>query len=306
MSGSPIVITDEVRDALTDGAPIVAMETTIFSRLGLPTPRNAAALEACLRAVRQGGAVPAITAVLDGAPTVGVEEPDFDRILAAESKVARRDLPIAVASGLSTGVTTVSASLALAAAAGVEVFATGGIGGVHRAVDGDPPHDVSADLAAIAAFPLVTVSAGAKILLDLAATLEHLETLSVPVLGLGTDDFPAFHARSSGLPVPARVETPGEAAAVLRARLAIGDPGGVLLAVPVPEEHALPLADLERAVAAAHDRASEDRIHGAELTPYLLAVIADETDGRAVDANVALAEHNARVAAEVAGALTMH
>ncbi|MDX1659219.1 MAG: pseudouridine-5'-phosphate glycosidase, partial [Nitriliruptorales bacterium] len=224
-----------------------------------------------------------------------------ERILDCRTKVARRDLPVAAALG-TTGVTTVSAALTLAAAADIEVFATGGIGGVHRSAGG-APQDVSADLRALADHPVITVSAGAKVLLDLAATLERLETLSVPVLGLGTDDFPAFHATSSGLAVPQRIEEPAQAAAVLRERQELGDPGGVLLAVPVSAAHALPLEDLEAAVTAANRAAQEEDVRGAELTPFVLERLADELGSAAVDANIALATNNARVAAAVAVAL---
>lgn len=297
---SPVRIDEEVTAARAEGRPVVVLESTIFSRLGLPDPDNREALARCLAAIRARGAVPALTAVLDGTPMVGVPETSHERILAAETKVARRDLPVAVAEGLTVGATTVSSTLMLAASAGIEVFATGGIGGVHRDSESD---DVSADLAALAEHPVVTVSAGAKVFLDLAATLERLETLSVPVLGLGTSDFPAFHAASSGLPVQRRVEAPAVAAAVLRARLALGDPGGVLLAVPVPAEHALALDELERAVELAHAAADERGVTGPDLTPFVLAHLADATDGRSVTANLALAEHNAAVAAEVARAL---
>ena len=295
-----IAVSDEVRDALADGRPVVALESTIFSRLGLPAPRNADALEACLAAVRDGGAVPALTAVLDGTPTVGVPEDAHELVLGCDEKVARRDLPVAATAG-STGVTTVSATLTLAARTGIEVFATGGIGGVHRA--DERTHDVSADLQALADHPVVTVSAGAKVLLDLAATLEVLETLSVPVLGLGTDEFPAFHAISSGLPVQRRIEHAHQAADALRARRAIGDPGGVLLAVPVPHGDALPIDEVEDAVVAAHEAVRDDEVRGADLTPFVLDRLAATLGARAVDANISLAVNNARVAVEVARSL---
>lgn len=295
-----IAIHPEVADAVRDRRPVVALESTIFSRLGLPHPDNRTALERCLAAVREGGAVPALTALIDGVPTVGVDPDDHDRILDAGTKISRRDLPVAMTDATRVGVTTVSATLLLAAQAGIEVFATGGIGGVHR---GEGGHDVSADLQALADHPVVTVSAGAKVFLDLAATLERLETLSVPVLGLGTDQFPAFQARSSGLPVHRQVGSPAEAAQVLRSRVALGDPGGVLLTVPVPSEHALQLEELETAVDAAHAAAERSGVVGAELTPFVLSHVAGATDGRAVAANIALAENNAAVGAAVARAL---
>ena len=206
-----LVVSPEVATALADGAPVVALESTIFSTFGLPAPANREALNRCLAAVRAGGAVPAVTAVLDGVARVGLAPDDHDRILAGGVKVAERDLPVVIAQGAPVGVTTVSASLALAAAAGVSVFATGGIGGVHRGAE--VTGDISADLGAIAAYPVVTVCAGAKAFLDLARALEHLETLGVPVLGWRTDEFPMFWCRSSGLPAPHRVE---DAAAAVR------------------------------------------------------------------------------------------
>jgi pseudouridylate synthase len=289
-----LVVSPEVVTALADGAPVVALESTIFSRHGLPAPANREALDRCLAAVRAGAAVPAVTAVLDGVARVGLAPEDHDRILAGGVKVAERDLPVAIAQGTPVGVTTVSASLALAAAAGVAVFATGGIGGVHRGAE--VTGDISADLGAIAAYPVVTVSAGAKAFLDLARTLEHLETLGVPVLGWRTDEFPMFWCRSSGLPVPHRVEDAAAAVRVARAQRALGASRGVLVAVPIPEEAAIAPNEVEAVLA----RVAADAGTGAGATPRVLAAIADATDGRTVRANIALAEHNSAVAAAVA------
>ena len=229
-----VVVAPEVRDALATAQPVVALESTIFSPFGLPAPANVEALDRCLAAVRTGGAVPALTAVLDGRPRVGLDPAEHERILTGGAKVAARDLAVAMARSSAVGVTTVSAALALAAAAGISVFATGGIGGVHREVG--HTGDVSADLGALAAHSLVTVSAGAKAFLDLPRTLEHLEMLGVPVLGWRTDEFPMFWCVSSGLPVPYRVDEEAQVAAVLRAQRALGLTGGVLLAVPIPAE----------------------------------------------------------------------
>jgi pseudouridylate synthase len=292
-----VVVSDEVGRALAEGSPVVALESTIFSPFGLPAPANREALDRCLAAVRDGGAVPAVTAVLDGVARVGLDQAEHDRVLTGGIKVAERDLAVAVADGTAVGVTTVSASLALAAAAGVTVFATGGIGGVHRGAE--ETGDVSADLGALAAHPVVTVSAGAKAFLDLARTLEHLEMLSVPVLGWRTDEFPMFWCTSSGLPVPRRVEDPATVARVLRAQSALGSPRGVLLAVPVPERDAIGRDEVDGAIAAATAEAGT----GAAATPKILAAIAAATGGRTVAANLALAENNARVAAAVAGQL---
>ena len=294
-----IVVSEQVRTALDEGRPVVAMESTIFSTLGLPVPHNAEALRRCAAAVLAGGAVPAVTAVLDGRWRVGLTEDEQERVLTGTRKVAERDLAVASAQAWDVGVTTVSASVALAHRAGIEVFATGGIGGVHRG--SELSGDVSADLDALANHPVVTVCAGAKSFLDLARTLELLETAGVPVLGWRHDDFPAFYVRSSGLPVPHVVQTAEEVARVLRARSR--PQTGVLLAVPIPEADALDRdlhdAALETALAAAADAG----ITGAAVTPYVLERVGRATEGGSVPANLALAEHNATVAAEVAAAL---
>lgn len=291
----------EVDAALADGRPVVALESTIFSHLGLPSPANGDALERCLAAVRDGGAVPAITVVLDGVARVGIPEAEHERVLGPARKVAARDVPVAVGQGWPVGATTVSAALLLAARVGIAVFATGGIGGVHR--DVATSGDVSADLDAIATAPVVTVSAGAKVFLDLARTLEHLETAGVPVLGWRTDTFPAFTVRSSGLPVPHRVDDAHEVATIVRAGRQLGRPGGTLLAVPVPEADALPAEEVDAALVGALAEADRAGITGAAVTPWVLERIATATAGRSVPANLALAEHNAEVAAAVAVAL---
>lgn len=284
--------------------PAVALESTIFSHLGLPSPANVEALERCLQAVRGGGATPALTAVLDGRAVVGVpvEEDDalVERVCGPTRKVAARDLGVAIGQQWEYGATTVSASLALAAKAGLQVFATGGIGGVHR---GWPDTgDISADLDAIAAHQMITVSAGAKVFLDLAATLERLETLSVPVLGWQTDDFPAFHSQSSGLPVPHRVESADEVARIARAHWELGG-GGILVAAPVPAPDAIPFGELSDAVDIALQTANTEGVAGAAVTPAVLGALADATDGRSVPTNLALAENNATIAAHIAVAL---
>jgi pseudouridine-5'-phosphate glycosidase len=244
--------------------------------------------------------VPAVTAVLDGTARVGLDESEHDRILGPARKAAERDVAVAVAQRWEVGATTVSASLALAAAAGVTVFATGGIGGVHRGAE--LTGDVSADLDAIAHHPVVTVCAGAKAFLDLARTLEHLETAGVPVLGWRHDWFPAFYLRSSGLRVPHRVESAAEVAAVLAAR---SRPDvGVLLTVPIPTADELDRAELDGVLAQALADAQSAGVTGAAVTPFVLGRVGAATAGRSVPANLALAENNARVAAEVATALS--
>ncbi|MFQ5555950.1 MAG: pseudouridine-5'-phosphate glycosidase [Acidimicrobiales bacterium] len=291
----------EVSEALAARRPVVALESTIFSRLGLPSPSNRECLDRCVAAIRAAGAVPALTGVLDGSAVVGVEPGQAARLLGASVKVAARDVPVAVAEGLAVGVTTVSASVTLADAAGIEVFATGGIGGVHRGVESSG--DVSHDLTALARHPVVTVSAGAKAFLDLERTLEHLETLGVPVLGWRTDRFPSFYGRDSGLAAPARVDSAEAVARIVRAAARLGHPGGVLVANPIPESDELDSDLLDAALASGLAEVQRRRLRGPEVTPVVLAAIAEATEGDSVPANLALAESNAAVAAEIAGAL---
>lgn len=241
-----------------------------------------------------------ITAILDGVACVGVGPAHHERLCGPARKVAARDLGVAIAQGWDYGATTVSASLTLAANAGIGVFATGGIGGVHRGWTGSL--DISADLVAIAKHPVITVSAGAKVFLDLAATLEHMETSGAVVLGWQTDEFPAFHARSSGIPLAHRVDSAEEVAKIALAHWAIGG-GGILVAVPVPLDAALDFERLEQAVTVALDRAVADGVTGPATTPAVLAALADATDGDSIPTNLALAEHNAGVAGSIAVAL---
>ena len=302
---SGLRVSPSVAAALKDGRPVVALESTVFSRLGLPVPAGEEARRRACAALQDAGAVPAITAVLDGVPRVGIDDEELPRLLAADRKVAERDLAVAVAQRWPTAATTVSASLALAAAAGVKVFATGGIGGVHR--DWAQTGDESADLIALARHPVVTVCAGAKSFLDLPRTRERLETLGVPVVGVATDggEFPAFWSRRSGLPVPHEVATPGEAAEIVRAARDLGYRSGVLVVTPVPEADEVPLADLAPIIDAAVAEAARAGVAGGAVTPFVLERIATATAtaGRTVRANVALVEHNAAVAAAMAGAI---
>jgi pseudouridylate synthase len=289
----------EVADALAQGRAVVAMESTIFSNLGLPSPANGEALHRCIAAIRDQGAVPAVTAVLDGVVRLGIAPNEYERVLGPARKVAERDVPVSVAQQWAFGATTVSASVAIAHAGGVQVFATGGIGGVHRGAE--LTGDVSADLDAIASHPVVTVCAGAKAFLDLARTLEYLETAGVPVLGWQTGDFPAFYTRSCGLPVPHRVETAAEVASVFEARLRADV--GVLVAAPIPPHAALPADEIDDVVRRALGECDAAGIVGAGVTPFVLGRIAQATEGRSIPANLALAEHNASVAARIATAL---
>jgi len=295
-----IMVSAPVRDALDAGEPVVALESTIFSNLGLPSPANEAALTSTLAAVSGVGAVPAVTAVMDGAIRVGLDDDMYARILGPATKTAERDIAAAVSQRWAVGATTVSASLAIAARVGITVFATGGIGGVHRGSSNSG--DVSADLGAIARHNVLTVSAGAKAFLDISRTLEHLEMLSVPVIGFRTDDFPMFYARSSGLPVPLRLDTAEEVAALLAVRFAMAG-GGALLAVPVPRDAALPAEDIHGAMRGALERAESEGIAGAAVTPFVLGEISSALEGRNIPANLALSENNAMVAGQVAVAL---
>jgi pseudouridine-5'-phosphate glycosidase len=292
-------LSHEVAEALASGAAVVALESTIFSNLGLPSPANSEALDRCLHAIRRGGAVPAITAVLDGEVRLGLETSEHGRILGPARKAAERDIAVAVAQAWEFGATTVSASVAIAAAGGVRVFATGGLGGVHRAAE--LTGDVSADLDSLAQHSIVAVSAGAKAFLDLPRTLEYLETAGVPVLGWRHDWFPAFYTRSSGLPVPHRVESAEEVARIAKS-LTRAD-SGLLLAVPIPEADELDAAELDAVLKAALAECDASGITGAAVTPYVLGRIGAATKGRSVPANLSLAENNAVVAAEVAVAI---
>lgn len=290
------VVSPEVASALAERRPVVALESTIFSNLGLPSPANREALQRCIAAIRAHGAVPAVTAVLDGVARVGLDDHEHERILGAARKVAERDLPVAIGNRWAFGATTVSASLTLAAAAGIRVFATGGIGGVHR---GAELHgDVSADLPALARHAVVTVSAGAKSFLDLPRTLEMLETLSVPVVGYQCDEFPAFTVVSSGLRLAHRIDDFGVLARVAQTRLQLG--GGMLVCTPVPATEAIDASVMNHAITRALAAAETRGVTGPAVTPIVLAEIAAETSGEAVRANLALAENNARVAAALA------
>jgi pseudouridine-5'-phosphate glycosidase len=287
-------------EALANEVPPVALESTIFSNLGLPSPANTEALHRCIAAIRLKGAEPALTAVLNGAFVVGVEPHDFGTICGPARKVAERDLGVAQVQAWPYGATTVSASVTVAAAAGIEVFATGGLGGVHRNVE--VSMDVSADLNALARHPVITVASGAKAFLDLSRTLEYLETASVPVLGYRCDEFPAFYARSSGLPVPHRVDSVDEIAAIAASHWGVGG-AGVLVVNPVPEEDAIPADLLDEATTQALEIAAQSGTVGPSITPVVLAEIARATGGRSVRTNLALAESNASVAAAIAVSL---
>lgn len=294
-----LIIHPEVQAALDTEQPVVALESTLITH-GLPHPKNldvALALEAV---VREAGAVPATIAILSGQITVGLTDEQLVYLAKAENvrKCSRRDLPIAVGQG-EDGATTVAGTMIVAHMAGIRVFATGGIGGVHRG----HPFDVSADLLELGRTPVTVVCAGAKAILDLPLTLEVLETQGVPVIGYGTEEFPAFYTRSSGLPVDVRCDTPQEVAAVVRARDDLNLLGGTLVTVPVPPEDELSAAEAEVAIATALAEAEAQGIKGKAVTPFLLARVSELTGEASLRANMALLLNNARVASAIAVAL---
>lgn len=292
----------EVAAALAAGAPVVALESTIIAH-GMPWPHN---LEAALRVeaeVRHHGAVPATVAVLGGRLKAGLSAPQMEALAcggASTPKASRRDLAALVARG-GSGATTVAATMIVAALAGIRVFATGGIGGVHRGAERS--FDVSADLLELAQTPVAVVCAGAKSILDLGLTLEVLETQGVPVVGYGTDTLPAFYVRDSGHRLPLRVDSPDEAARLLQAQWALGLKGGVVLANPIPAEHAMPRERIDAAIDQALADAQAQGVRGKASTPFLLARVAALTGGDSLQANIALVLNNAALAAQVAVAL---
>lgn len=293
--------TPEVAAALAGGTPVVALESSVLAQ-GLRPPVNAEAARRMVAAVEAGGAVPAITAVVAGVPSLGLPDDALPRFLAGEGvrKVSARDLAMAVADA-ADGATTVAGALALCAAGGLPVFATGGIGGVHR----DAPFDESADLLELSRTPAIVVCAGAKSILDLPATLERLETLGVPVVGYRTRELPGFFTASTGLPLPASAPDVATLAAAWRAHRALGRPGAMLVVQPPPASAALPPEVVEAATREALARGAEAGVRGAAVTPFLLGEVERRTGGRSVRANLALLEANAALATALAVALAL-
>lgn len=301
VSRSPVRTSPEVADALASGRAVVALESTILAH-GLPAPQNRAAADELEAAVRAHGALPATVAVLDGVPLVGLSAAELDRVCSGDLvKLSVRDLGVAVGLGRD-GATTVAATAALAHAAGVALFATGGLGGVHRGAR--DTWDVSADLAALATTGVLVVCSGVKSILDVPATLEVLETESVPVLGYGTDAFPGFYRRDSGHPAPWRVDSPADVAAVWRAHTALGSGSGAVLAQPVPAADELDAALHDRLLAEGLALLAERRITGKDVTPALLEHFHEGSAGASLHTNLALVHANAELAARVAVALT--
>jgi len=295
MNSRSIRTSAEVRGALRNGEPVVALESCVITH-GLPFPENLNTARLIESTVRDNGAVPATIAVLGGELRVGLSSDELEQLASTKDahKLSRRDLPVAVALSRDGG-TTVAATMCVAAMANLRVFATGGIGGVHRG----QPFDVSADLPELERSPIAVVCAGAKAILDLPLTLEWLETHGVPVVGYQTDELPAFYSRRSGLSVDCRVDTAREAARIIKAKWDLGLGGGVLIAVPVPVEHELSGRDVESAIGQALVEAERQGIRGRNLTPYLLRRVAELTGGESISANVALLCNNAAVGAQV-------
>ena len=297
---SALRVLPPVADALAHRRPVVALESSVLAQ-GLPIPANREAATRMIGAVESVGAISAVTAVVRGTCTLGLTDAELDRFLEREGvrKVAARDLPVAIAQG-ADGATTVAASLCIAARAGVEVFATGGIGGVHR----DAPFDESGDLAELARTPMVVVCAGAKSILDLPATLERLETLGVTVVGYRTDELPGFFTATTGLRLAARADSPEEIARIHLAARELGRPQATLVVQPPPADVALPAAVVNEAVVTAVEDARRSNVRGAAVTPFLLAAVERATGGGSLRANLGLLEQNAALAARIAVALS--
>ena len=293
-----LVLTDEVRQALADGRPVVALESTIISH-GMPYPQNVEMATEVERIIRAGGAVPATIAVLDGRPRIGLASDDLELLATSDevSKVSVRDLPYVMSRGRH-GATTVAATMRLAALAGIGVFVTGGLGGVHRGAE--RTFDVSADLTELSLTNVAVVSAGVKSILDIELTLETLETLGVPVVAFGTDEFPSFFSRQSGNPAPQRLDTPAEIAALMDAKWRLGLAGGVAVVNPIPVEDEIPADEIGVIIERALADMGALGIKGKDATPYLLGRIVEITEGASLAANIALVNNNARLGAQVA------
>ncbi|ERM91546.1 pseudouridine-5'-phosphate glycosidase [Caldanaerobacter subterraneus subsp. yonseiensis KB-1] len=288
----------EVKEALDSKKPVVALESTIISH-GMPYPENVETAKAVEEIVRKNGAVPATIAIIEGKIKIGLTEKELEFMGTSKEilKASRRDLPVVLAKGLNAA-TTVSATMICASLAGIKVFVTGGIGGVHRGAE--ETFDISADLQELAKTDVAVVCAGAKAILDLPRTLEYLETFGVPVIGFKTEEFPAFYTRESGLKVDYMVEDEVEAARVVKTKWDLGLKGGVLIANPIPEEYALDRIYIEKAIEEAIFEADKRGIRGKALTPFLLEKIKDLTEGKSLKANIELVKNNARVGAKIA------
>ena len=303
-------IAPEVKAALEAGKPVVALESTIISH-GMPYPKNVETALRVEQTIRDNGAVPATIAVIGGRLKAGLSREEIEHLGKAGravAKASRRDLPALVARG-ADGATTVTTTMIIAFMAGIRVFATGGIGGVHRGAQ--QTFDISADLEELAQTPVMVICAGAKSILDLGLTLEYLETKGVPVIGYQTDELPAFYTRHSGFGVDYRIDTPEELAAAFKAKMACGLKGGMLVTNPIPEEFSMPKEVIDRAIEQALREMDDAGIHGKQCTPFLLAKVKDLTGGDSLASNIQLVLNNARLAAQTAKAMhnsqfTMH
>lgn len=293
-----LAVADEVRDALAAGRPVVALESTIISH-GMPYPKNVQTAREVEQIIRDHGAVPATIAVLHGVPRIGLNDAELD-LLGSDGnvrKVSIRDLPYVVARK-EHGATTVASTMRLAALAGIRVFVTGGLGGVHRGAQDSM--DISADLTELSLTDVAVVSAGVKSLLDIGRTLEVLETLGVPVITVGSNDFPSFYSRSSGFTSPLRMDTPAGIAAAMKAKWGLGLAGGLVIANPIPVADEIPEAEIGALINQAVAEAEQKGITGAAITPYLLGRIVELSEGESLRANIALVKHNAQVGARIA------
>ena len=295
-------ISPEVQEALKAGKPVVALESTIISH-GMPYPQNVETALKVEQTIRENGAVPATIAVIGGQLKAGCTPEEIEYLGKkgqAVIKASRRDLPVLIARK-ADGATTVTTTMIIAAMAGIRVFATGGIGGVHRGAQ--QTFDISADLEELAQTPVMVVCAGAKSILDLGLTLEYLETKGVPVIGFGTEELPAFYTRHSGFKVDYRIDTPEELAAAFKAKIDCGLKGGMLVTNPIPEEFSMPKEVIDKAIDQALREMDEAGIHGKQCTPFLLAKVKDLTGGESLASNIQLVLNNARLAAKTAKAL---
>ena len=291
-------VSDEVAAAIVNGRPVVALESTIIAH-GMPYPQNLETAMECMQIVREVGAVPAIIGIIEGTPTVGLSTDQVKLLAKSDSvaKVSRRDIPIAMAKKLN-GATTVAATMILASLAGIKIFATGGIGGVHRGAQ--KTMDVSADIMELAKTDVVVVCSGCKSILDIGLTLESLETQGVPVLGYQTTEFPAFYTRKSGFRLEYSFDTPDEVADTINAKYELGMHGGIVLANPIPEEFAMSQDSINECIDQAIEEAEQRDIRGKAVTPFLLSTIEQRSEGKSLIANRHLVYNNCRLAAEVA------
>ena len=295
-------VAPEVAEALAAGKPVVALESTIISH-GMPYPKNVETALLVEQTIRENGAVPATIAVIGGRLKAGLSKDEIEHLGKsgrAVAKASRRDLPVLVARG-EDGATTVTTTMIIAHMAGIKIFATGGIGGVHRGAE--VTMDISADLEELAQTPVMVVCAGAKSILDLGLTLEYLETKGVPVIGYGTEELPAFYTRKSGFGVDYRVDSPEELAAIFKAQRDLDYKGGMLVTNPIPEEYAMDKTIIDAAIEKALSEAKEQGIHGKETTPFLLAKVVELTGGDSLESNITRVLNNAKVAARTAACL---